>query len=145
MSTDLFASSESPEYSDMKPTHYCIKCGEMATLAELYHAKDDLYWCLKCLTDADGEHTGNAEKMMPLTPDDESDCENAEVCRRHEQPEKTTEKPKAEGDCSPANCSACGDKLRDHEDESATHCRWCVTGWTPCDESDCEQNSGESS
>lgn len=64
---------------NMKPTHYCIKCGEMATLAECYHAKDDLYWCIKCLTDADGEHTGNAEKMMPLTPDDESDGENAKV------------------------------------------------------------------
>jgi len=28
-------------------------------------------------------------------------------------------------------CEACGDKLIGHEDESATRCRWCVTGWKP--------------
>lgn len=68
----------------MKPTHYCIKCGEMATLAESYHVKVDLYWCLKCLTDADGELTGNAETMMPLTPEDQSDGENADGDGRRE-------------------------------------------------------------
>ena len=25
------------------------------------------------------------------------------------------------------NCIKCGDKLTGHEDDSATHCRWCVT------------------
>lgn len=38
-------------------------------------------------------------------------------------------------------CSACGDALRGHEDESGTHCRWCVTGWAPCGESDREQDA----
>lgn len=28
----------------------------------------------------------------------------------------------------------CGDVMRGHEDESGTHCRWCVTGWESCDE-----------
>lgn len=37
-------------------------------------------------------------------------------------------------------CSKCGDTLRGHEDESATHCRWCVTGWTPCVEEELEKN-----
>ena len=28
-------------------------------------------------------------------------------------------------------CQKCGDKLTGHEDDSETHCRWCVTGWDP--------------
>jgi hypothetical protein len=31
-------------------------------------------------------------------------------------------------------CMKCGDTLKGHEDDSDTHCRWCVTGWIACDE-----------
>jgi len=41
-----------------------------------------------------------------------------------------------------ANCSLCGDKMRGHEDESATNCRWCVTGWTQCNDEDDTQDCG---
>ena len=34
-------------------------------------------------------------------------------------------------------CEKCGDKLRGHEDESGTQCKWCVQGWVVCDEDDC--------
>ncbi len=30
-------------------------------------------------------------------------------------------------------CEACGERMHGHEDESATQCRWCVTGWKPCE------------
>lgn len=32
------------------------------------------------------------------------------------------------GEGSETKCQKCGDKLDGHEDESGTHCRWCVTG-----------------
>ncbi len=31
------------------------------------------------------------------------------------------------------HCVKCGERLSGHEDENRTHCRWCVTGWTPED------------
>jgi hypothetical protein len=34
----------------------------------------------------------------------------------------------------PAVCQRCGDKLRGHEDENGTHCRWCVTGYVTTEE-----------
>lgn len=32
------------------------------------------------------------------------------------------------------HCEKCGGVMRGHEDESITHCRWCVAGWEVCDD-----------
>jgi hypothetical protein len=39
-------------------------------------------------------------------------------------------------DEAPVLCAGCDERLVGHEDENGTHCRWCVTGWTACDESE---------
>ena len=51
-------------------------------------------------------------------------------------PENKTKLKAADDGCATAICSLCGDKMRGHEDDSATNCRWCVTGWTQCNDED---------
>ena len=47
------------------------------------------------------------------------------------QPE--TRHSEVRSDALLGRCVKCGERLRGHEDENGTHCRWCVTGWTPED------------
>jgi len=47
-------------------TLYCVKCGHEATLDECYHNEYLKYPCCpECHFDADGEPTGNLERMEP--------------------------------------------------------------------------------